>query len=363
MTERVYNFSPGPAVLPLPVLEQAQRDLLALPGLGISVLEISHRSKAFDEILHCAESNLRQLLTIPDNFRVLFLQGGARLQFSMAPMNLLAGGVADYIITGSWGKKAFEEAKREGKIHVAFDGRESNYSVLPTSDELLLTDEAAFVHFTSNETIQGVQFQQEPEVGDRPLVCDASSDILSRPLEMSRYGLIYACAQKNAGPAGVTVVVIRDDLLARSPGDLPGMLNYRNHVEAGSCYNTPPVFGVYLIKLITDWLFELGGLSEIQRRNEEKSKLLYDQIDQSDGFYLPHAARNCRSRMNVTFRLSDESLQSKFLAGAAARGLVELKGHRSVGGVRASIYNAMPLAGVERLAEFMKDFRQQKVYS
>ncbi|NIL97369.1 MAG: 3-phosphoserine/phosphohydroxythreonine transaminase [Planctomycetales bacterium] len=368
VASRVYNFSPGPAVLPEPVLQEARDQLMALPGVGMSVLEISHRSKTFDQILEAADANLRKLLSLPDDYHILFLQGGARLQFSMVPMNLLAGQAADYILTGSWGKQAIAEARLAGTVHVAWDGGETHYDHLPSNDQLQLHDDAAYVHFTSNETIQGVQFGVEPGTGKVPLVCDASSDFLSRPLDIPRYGLIYACAQKNVGPAGVTVVILRNDLLDRVPDNLPGMLNYRFQVEQKSCYNTPPVFGVYMVRLVTQWLLDtFGTLDAVDRHNRQKAAWLYDAVDRSQGFYAGHAALDCRSLMNVTFRLraadgraeSDEALQKQFVAEAAERGLCELKGHRSVGGIRASIYNAMPPEGVAALAEFMDDFRDR----
>ena len=357
MTDRVYNFSPGPAILPEPVLRQAQEDLLALPGIGMSVLEISHRSRAFDEILATAQTNIRKLYGLDDNYHVLFLQGGSRLQFSMVPMNLLAGRKADYLVTGSWTKKAVDEARREGEINVAWDCGETNYDRVPTAGDYAVSADSAYCYYTSNETIQGVQFQEEPASGDVPLVCDASSDFFSRPIDVERYGLIFACAQKNAGPAGVTVVIIRDDLLSRCDDNLPGMLNYKNHVEGDSRYNTPPVFGVYLVKLMTEWLLDTAGsLSAVAENNRAKAALLYDVIDEYEGFYIGHAQRDCRSAMNVTFRLTDDSRQAEFLEGAAQQKLVELKGHRSVGGFRASIYNAMPVAGVETLATHMREF-------
>jgi phosphoserine aminotransferase len=362
MTERVYNFSAGPAVLPEPVLAEIQRDMLALPGVGASILEISHRSPDFAAILDDALARLRTLLAIPDNYKVLFLQGGGRLQFSMVPINLLRGaaGPADYILTGSWGKKAIDEARREGEVHVAWDGKEGNYNRLPKTDELQLSDDAAYVHYTSNETIQGVQFQDEPQVGDAPLVCDASSDFLCRPLPIDRYGLIYACAQKNAGPAGVTVVIVHEDLLERSSDDLPGMLNYRNYAENNSLFNTPPTFGIYVVGLVAKWLQEeMGGLEKMVELNRKKAKLLYDVIDASEGFYKGHAQPSDRSLMNVTFRMADEATDKAFLEAAKQRKLTQLKGHRSVGGVRASIYNAMPLAGVEALRDFMVEFREK----
>jgi len=359
MEKRVYNFSPGPAVLPLPALEEAQRDLLALPGVGISILEISHRSKAFTQIIEQAEANLRKLLAVPDDYRVLFLQGGAQMQFAMVPMNLLrgTGKAADYVLTGSWGKKAIAEAKTQGDVNIAWDGKATNYNCVPAQDQLTLDPSAAYVHITSNETIQGVQFPAEPEVGDLPLVCDSSSDFLSRPVPVERYGILYACAQKNAGPAGVTIVVIRGDLLERSPADLPSMLNYKVLAEGKSLLNTPPVFAVYMVKLVTDWLLaEIGGLEKMAQINRQKAQLLYDAVDQCGGFYEIHAQPGSRSIMNVAFRLADSALAGPFLSQAAGRGLCELKGHRSVGGCRASIYNAMPTEGVRALHDFMLEF-------
>jgi phosphoserine aminotransferase len=360
MTQRVYNFSAGPAVLPVPVLEQVQRDMLALPGVGASILEISHRSSAFTPIIEGAEANLRRLLSIPADYSVLFLQGGSRLQFSMVPLNLLGRGqVADYILTGSWGKDALKEAQKEGETRVAWDGAATNYDRLPERGDLNLEPQAAYVHYTANETIQGVEFQSEPEAGDVPLVCDASSNFLSRPIDVAKYGLIYACAQKNAGPAGVTVVIIRKELLKLSESRLPGYLNYQIHADNGSMWNTPPTFAIYVLKLITDWLDrDVGGLAAMQQRNQDKARLLYDVLDKSQGFYAGHARQECRSLMNVTFRLPSEELTTKFVAEGKQRGLVDLKGHRSVGGIRASIYNAMPRAGVEALRDFMLEFQQ-----
>ena len=361
MTHRVYNFSAGPAVLPVPVLEEIQRDMLALPGVGASILEISHRSAAFAPIIEAAEGNLRKLLSIPDDYAVIFLQGGSRLQFSMVPMNLLAPGQScDYILTGSWGNDALKEVKKAGETRVAWDGKATNYDRLPELGDLSLDPQAAFVHYTSNETIQGVQFASEPEVGDVPLVCDASSDFLYRPLPIAKYGLIYACAQKNAGPAGVTVVIVRKDLLKRSSPDLPGYLNYQIHAENGSLWNTPPTFGIYVVKLVTDWLLDdIGGLAAMHQQNQDKAKLLYDVLDKSNGFYTGHAKPEYRSLMNVTFRLPSEELTNQFVAEAKKLELQELKGHRSVGGIRASIYNAMPVAGVEKLRDFMLEFQKK----
>ncbi|GBC81849.1 Phosphoserine aminotransferase [bacterium HR10] len=362
MTEsRVYNFSAGPAMLPLPVLEEAQRHLLALPGVGMSVLEISHRSRWFEEIRDEAEANLRQLLRLPDHYHVLFLQGGASLQFSMVPMNLRRGREeAAYIVTGSWSERAAEEARRQGDVRILWSGRAENYTRAPHPQEVPIPSRAAYVHFTSNETIQGVQFATEPETGDVPLVCDASSDFLSRPIPIERYALLYAGAQKNAGPAGLTLVILRDDLLERIPDGLPTMLDYRTHVRHRSLYNTPPVFAIYIFMLVTRWLLhEIGGLEPMAALNRQKAQLLYDVIDRSEGFYRGHAHPESRSLMNVTWRLPNQELERAFLREAEARGLYELKGHRSVGGLRASLYNAMPLEGVRALRDFMQEFQER----
>lgn len=361
MTDRIFNFSAGPAVLPVPVLEEAQRNLLALPDVGMSVLEISHRSKAFEAIIQAAEADLRSLLQIPSNYKVLFLQGGASLQFTMVPMNLLPkDGSADYILTGSWGQGAIKEARKIGTVREAGSTAEGNFSRITRQDELILDPHAQYVHFTSNETIFGVEFSDEPEVGDVPLICDMSSNFISKPLDIGKYGLIYAGAQKNAGPAGLTVVIVRDDLLERIPKGLPAMLDYRNLAEKESMYNTPPCFAIYLSGLVFKWLQnEIGGLEKIHQMNQEKAKILYDAIDASDGYYRGHSQPECRSLMNVTFRLPSEELEKKFVKEATAVGLDGLKGHRSVGGLRASIYNAFPREGVVRLVEFMKEFAQQ----
>ena len=313
MTERIFNFSAGPAVLPLPVLEEAQRDLIALPGLGMSILEISHRSKAFDEIIAHAESGLRELLAIPDNYHVLFLQGGASLQFSMVPMNLLLKGAsADYIVTGLWSKKAVKEAKRLGKVNIAATTEDTNFSRIPQQDELKLDNNAAYVHITTNNTIFGTQWKTEPSVGDVPIIADASSDILSRPIPFEKYGLIYAGAQKNIGPSGVTLVIIRNDLLELIPDDLQTMLDYRTHVENKSLYNTPNTFGIYIINLVCKWLQEKGGLAAMKSENEAKAKMLYDAIDATE-FYRGHADADSRSFMNVTFRLPSEEQEKRLV--------------------------------------------------
>ena len=358
MTERIFNFSAGPAVLPVPVLEQAREEMLSLPGVGMSVMEISHRSKTFDAIHQSAKAGLKELLGIPEGYQVLFLQGGASLQFSMVPQNFLpGGGSADYILTGSWGKKAIKEAKKLGAASVAADMADSCYNRTPAQDELKLNPSAAYVHITSNETIEGVEWKEEPQVGDVPLVCDASSDICSRPFDVSRYALVYAGAQKNLGPSGLTVVILRDDLLQKIPDGLPTMLDYRTHAQADSLYNTPNTWGIYILDLVCKWMKEQGKLEAMQRRNEEKARKIYDAIDSTD-FYRGHAARESRSNMNVTFRLPTEELEKKFTAEATAQGLDGLKGHRSVGGIRASIYNAFPIEGVDALVSFMKEFER-----
>jgi phosphoserine aminotransferase len=355
-TTRIFNFSAGPAVLPLEVLEEAQENLLALPGVGMSVLEISHRSKAFDEIIQGCEADIRTLAGVPDNYRVLFLQGGASLQFSMVPMNLLpADGSADYIVTGVWSQKAVKEAKRVGAVKIAASTESDAFSRVPKRHELTLDRRAAYVHMTSNNTIYGTEWHHLPDVGAVPLVSDASSDIFSRPIDIARHALIYAGAQKNLAPAGVTLVMIRDDLVKRSPAALHSMLSYSLHAENHSLYNTPPVFAIYMMGLVVKWLLRQGGLAEIERQNIRKADKLYAEIDRS-GFYRGHAQKDSRSRMNVTFRLPSEELEKKFAKEATAAGLDGLKGHRSVGGIRASMYNAFPEAGVDRLVQFMRDF-------
>ncbi|MDP9301330.1 MAG: 3-phosphoserine/phosphohydroxythreonine transaminase [Actinomycetota bacterium] len=365
MSDRAFNFAAGPGILPLPVLEQARQDLVSLPGVGASPLEVSHRGPWFTSVIEEAGSNLRDLLAIPDGYQVVFCQGGASMQFSMVPMNLLRGtrATAEYVITGSWGSKAIAEAQKEGTTRIAWTGKDEGFVRVPGAEELLesIGSAPAYVHVTSNETIQGVEFPTAPIVPDGvPLVADVSSDFLSRPIDIGRYGLLYAGAQKNAGPAGVTVVIVRDDLLDRIPDGLPSILDYRTYVKHGSRYNTPPVFAIYIVMLITRWLRdEVGGLDEMHARNRDEASLLYDILDAAPTFFRGHAQADSRSLMNVTFRLPSEDLEARFLAEAAERGLVELKGHRSVGGVRASIYNAMPREGVEALAAFMHEFRER----
>ena len=360
MSERIFNFSAGPAVLPEPVLKQAQRDLFALPGVGMSVLEISHRSAAFEQIIAEAEADLRKLVGIPDNYKVLFLQGGASLQFTMIPMNLLPKGAsADYLLTGSWGQAAIKEAKKLGTVREAATTADTNFNRLPKSEDIKLDPNAAYVHYTSNETIFGVEFQEDMNFGGAPLICDMSSNFISRPIDVSKHGLIYAGAQKNAGPAGATIVIIREDLLERVPENLPATLDYKNLAKNGSMYNTPPCFAIYICGLVFKWaLNDIGGLEKVQAMNQEKAAILYKAIDASDNYYRGHAEADCRSLMNVTFRLPSEDLEKKFIKEATAAGLDGLKGHRSVGGLRASIYNAFPKAGVEKLVEFMADFQK-----
>jgi phosphoserine aminotransferase len=358
ITQRIFNFSAGPAVLPLPVLEEAQRDLVMLPGVGMSVLEISHRSKAFDEIIEGAERDLRTLGSVPENYHVLFLQGGASLQFSMVPMNLMPeGGSADYVVTGAWSQKAVKEAKRVGKVNIAATTEAGNFTRIPRQEELTLSADASYVHITSNNTIFGTQWQSLPDVGDVPLVNDASSDIFSKPIDVAKHGLIYAGAQKNLGPSGVTIVIVRDDLVRRSSATLPTMLSYAVHAENKSLYNTPPVFGIYILRLVLKWMIAQGGLKAVATINERKAAKLYAEIDRT-GFYRGHADKDSRSRMNVTFRLPSEDLEKMFVKESTLAGLDGLKGHRSVGGLRASIYNAFPESGIETLVEFMREFER-----
>ncbi|HET9371646.1 MAG TPA: 3-phosphoserine/phosphohydroxythreonine transaminase [Vicinamibacterales bacterium] len=356
---RIYNFSAGPAVLPLPVLEEAQRDLVTLPGVGMSVMEISHRSKTFDEIIQGAEADMRELAGIPANYKVLFMQGGASTQFSMVPMNLLTpGATADYIVTGEWAKKALKEAKKVGATNVAATTESTNFSRVPAQSELKLTKGAAYAHMTSNNTIFGTEFHYTPDTGDVPLVCDASSDMYARPIDVSRYGLIYAGAQKNLGPSGVTVVIVRDDLLARSTDALPTMMNYKVHADAQSLFNTPPVFGIYILRLVLKWLKGIGGLPAIEKINNRKAKILYDELDRTE-FWKPHADKDSRSLMNVVFKLPNEELDKLFVKESTAAGFDGLKGHRSVGGLRASIYNAFPEDGITALVAFMREFEKK----
>jgi len=356
---RIFNLSAGPATLPVPVLEQAQRELLALPDIGMSILEVSHRSRVFEKILADAEADIRAVAGIPSNYRVLFLQGGASLQFSMVPMNLLAeGATADYLVTGVWATKAADEARKIGKVHIAATTKAEQFSRVPRVEEIVLTPGAAYVHMTSNNTIYGTEWKELPEVGDLPLVSDTSSDMFSRPIDVAKHALIYSGAQKNLGPAGVALVIIREDLLARSAASLPAMLSYAVHAENRSLYNTPPVFAIYLVGLVVKWIQGQGGLPHIADLNERKAAKLYAEIDRG-AFYRGTAQKESRSLMNVTFRLPSEELEKKFVKDAEAAGFDGLKGHRSVGGIRASIYNAFPEEGVEALTAFMREFERR----
>ncbi len=356
---RVYNFSAGPAVLPEPVLEQIQDEMMALPGVGSSVLEISHRSKDFEEILDDAVARIKAVMNVPDSHEVLFIQGGGALQNIMIPANFITepSGVADYIITGAWGKKSAGEVKHYGKLNVAYDGGSTKYNHLPKQSDLKLTPDAAYVHLTTNETIHGIQFPQLPDTGGVPIVADKSSDIMCGPINVSDFGLIYACAQKNAGIAGATIVIVRKDLLERSGDRLASYLDYKKHAQAGSRFNTPSTFPIYVTGLVCKWLQDQGGVEKMESQNKMKSQILYDIIDSSDGFYTGHVLDKAeRSVMNVVFKLGSDELDAKFVTDAKSAGLTTLKGHRSLGGIRASVYNAMPVAGVEALAAFMKNF-------
>ncbi len=355
---RVFNFSPGPAVLPLEVLEQAREDLPDWLGCGMSVMEISHRSKAFLAVAEAAERIFRELLGIGDDYAVLFLQGGATLQFALVPMNISRpGDTVDYLLTGSWSNKALKEAKLIREVNVVADGADSNYTDVPDAGTWSLNPDAAYFHYTPNETIGGVEIHEPPDVGDVPIVADMSSTILSRPIDISRFGVIYAGAQKNIGPAGLTIVIIRRDLLDKAPADLPKIMRYKSHADSGSMLNTPPTFAWYLAGLVFDWLKRKGGLEAMGQANRRKAALLYKAIDESN-FYSNPVAEAYRSWMNVPFVLADAGLDSDFLAKAEQSGLTNLKGHRSVGGMRASIYNAMPEEGVRTLVEFMADFER-----
>ena len=355
---RVFNFSAGPAVLPEPVLEQAAAEMLDWHGSGMSVMEMSHRGKEFIAIHAQAEADLRELLGIPANYKVLFLQGGAAAQFAMIPLNLLHGKAgADYVNTGQWSKKAIGEAKKYCKVNVAASSEDANYTYAPKQSAWKLDPNAAYVHITSNETIGGVEFHWTPDTGDVPLVTDASSHILSRPMDVSRYGLIYAGAQKNIGPAGLAIVIVRDDLIGHADPSTPGVFDYKIQADNDSMYNTPPTYGIYMAGLVFQWLKKLGGLKKMEELNLAKAQLVYDYLDQTEFYHTP-VAKDDRSRMNIPFTLRNSALDDEFLKQAKGRNLMQLKGHRSVGGMRASIYNAMPKEGVEALVQFMKEFER-----
>lgn len=355
---RVYNFSAGPAALPVEVLEQAQAEMLDWNGSGMSVMEMSHRGKDYMSIAAKAEADLRQLMAIPDNYKVLFLQGGASSQFSMVPINLLGGKkTADYLLTGQWSKKAVAEAKRFCDVNIIADTSETKFTAVPDESDLNFNADAAYVHYTPNETIVGVEFPYVPDAGDVPLVVDVSSNILSRQLDVAKFGVIYAGAQKNIGPAGLTIVIVREDLVGHADAAMPVMFDYKTHADSGSMYNTPPTYSWYVAGLVFDWLLKQGGLAAMETINQRKAEKLYQAIDES-GFYSNPVEKHCRSWMNVPFILANAELDAAFIEQAAANGLNTLKGHRSVGGMRASIYNAMPEAGVDALIEFMKEFER-----
>lgn len=360
MSERVFNFNPGPSMLPVSVLEQAQKEMLNYRDTGMSIMETSHRAKPFEEVIFGAEALLKELMGISDDYRVLFIQGGASLQFDMIPLNFLpAGKVADYILTGSFAEKAHKEAKLVGETHVAATTKELNYTRIVAPEEIKLSADPAYVHITTNNTIFGTQWKYVPEVGNVPLVADMSSDILSKQIDVSKYALIYAGAQKNLGPAGVAVVIIRKDMLEKVPQTLPSMLRYDIFAKNDSLYNTPPSYSVYILRLMLEWAKAQGGVAAIEKNNEAKAALVYDAIDRSNGFYKGHAEKDSRSLMNITYRLPNEDLEKAFVAEAAKVGLAGLKGHRSVGGIRASVYNAMPIEGCQALAKFMDEFSQK----
>jgi phosphoserine aminotransferase len=360
MADRAYNFNAGPAALPLEVLRQAQEQFVDFGGTGMSLMEMSHRGKVYESVHYETEKLLRELAGIPDHYKVLFLQGGASTQFAMVPMNLGAPGkVAAYVHTGAWAAKAIKEAKLFGETAIAASTEADAFMRIPSSGELNIPDNAAYLHVTSNETIGGVQWKEYPDTGSVPLVADMSSDILCRPLNVAQFGLIYAGAQKNLGPSGVTIVIIREDLIGQPAGTVPTMLQYATHAKSGSLYNTPPTFGIYMINLVLKWLQGQGGAAAMERINREKADILYREIDESGGFYRGCAEPGSRSLMNVTFRMADEELEKRFVKESEEAGFVGLKGHRDVGGLRASIYNAVPLESVQALASFMREFKRR----
>jgi len=356
---RIYNFSAGPSMLPVSALEKAAAEMLDYKGSGMSVMEMSHRSKVYDKIIKDAEKKLREIMNIPDNYKVLFLQGGATLQFAMVPMNLLVKNKkADYVVSGSFSGKAYEEAQKFGKINLAGTSKDDNFNHIPKQNELKLDPEADYVHICQNNTIYGTTFKYIPDTGNVPLVCDMSSCILSEPVDVSKYGLIYAGAQKNMGPAGLTVVIIREDIAGEPQPNTPVMLNYREMIKNDSMYNTPPTYAIYILGLVLDWVVEMGGLEGMKKNNEMKAALLYDYLDQSKLFKTT-VLKEDRSMMNVTFSTGDADLDAKFAKESSEKGFSNLKGHRAVGGMRASIYNAMPVEGVKALVEFMKEFEEK----
>ena len=354
---RKLNYHAGPSTLPLEVLEELRDNMVDFQGTGLSLIEESHRSANYEAVHNGAVELFREMLSVPKNYRILFLGGGATLQFAMVPMNFLPQGrTAEYVSTGTWSKKAIDDAKKIGSVKVVFDGKEGGYATLPDPASMKVDPEAAYLHITANETIGGLEWKAWPETGDVPLVCDMSSDILSRPVPVEKFALIYAGAQKNLGPAGTTIVILREDMLQRIPATLPAYLDYRNHADNNSLYNTPPVFGIWAIKLVLENMKKNGGLAAVAERNLKKAEAVYGVIDTSGGFYRSPVDSRYRSNMNLVFRLPTEELEKKFLDEAKALGMIGLKGHRSVGGCRASLYNAMTLEGAETLAAFMRDF-------
>ncbi len=355
---RIYNFSAGPAMLPEEVLETASNEMLDYHGSGMSVMEMSHRSKVYQGIIDEAEKDLRELIGIPDNYKVLFLQGGATLQFALIPLNFMVNGKADYINTGVWTKKAIKDAKLYGEVNVVATGEGDNFKTIPDVKSIKFDKDADYVYMCDNNTIYGSKYKEYPDTGDIPLICDMSSCFLSEPIDIKKFGMVYAGAQKNVGPAGVTICIIRDDLLERTPKNpLPAYFDYRLHAENGSMYNTPPTYGIYICGLVFKWLLKNGGLKAREKANEEKAKILYDYLDNSK-LFTPYVNKNNRSLMNVTFRTSSDELDAEFLEGAKKYRFTNLKGHRSTGGLRASIYNAMPKEGVEALVKYMKEFEE-----
>ena len=357
---RKLNFSAGPCAIPLEVLEEMQANMADFQGNGISLVEVSHRHKYYDDVHNSAIALMKELLNVPDNYSIIFLGGGATLAFSMIPMNFLPEGkTADYVNSGTWAKKAIDDAKKVGNVNVVFDGKEGGYSSLPAASSVTASKDSAYFHFTSNETIGGIQWKEWPEVGDVPLICDMSSDIMSREFDVEKFAMIYGGVQKNLGPAGAAFMIIRNDLLERSPDSLTAYLNYRIHAEKAAMYNTPPVFTIWGVKLFLEWVKRNGGVAEMSRLADEKSKLVYDLVDYGDGFYRSPVDSVFRSTMNLVFRLPSEDLEAQFVKEASAEGMMFLKGHRSVGGCRASLYNGVPVSSVEVLVSFMKEFSRK----
>jgi len=358
-TDRIFNFSAGPAILPESVIEQAQADIWNIQQSGIGIMEHSHRGPVFDSVIGEAEANCRRLADIPDDYAVLFLQGGATTQFGMIPMNFLnSNQTTDYPNTGVWTTKAIADAKKFGQVHVPFEGSESNFDHVPSCDELNLSDDAVYLHYCSNNTIFGTRYPSPPAT-DAPVFCDASSEMFSRPIDIRKHAMIYAGAQKNLGPAGVTLVIIRKEIAEQANPDVVTMMNYQKHIDGGSRMNTPPTFGIYVMGEVFKWILDQGGLSEMEKKNDAKAKRIYDVIDANSDFYNGHSRQECRSPMNITFRTPSPELDAKFIAEAKQHRMDGLKGHRKVGGIRASVYNAFPVAGCEVLASFMQDFAQK----